>query len=194
MHPPLCNVDSLEEYEIWSFGQHYGLLTHLIDWSTDPYVATYFAFYEEGKNEQCNRVVYALNKAVKRLLLKGKKAKKEIILIERFVKFLDAEKNRDTKQKNIRLEKQKGLFTEALKGIDIETNVWNFAKRRYNDIVKNKKILLAKFFIPDKLRLEFLNNLKYKKITHMDLFPDYEGRVKVCKIDLDSDDLKGSQS
>lgn len=185
LNPPLCKIDSLKDFEIWSFGQHYGLLTPLLDWTTDPYTAAYFALYEEEKNNQSNRIIYALNKAAKRLILKGKNAKKEVISVERFVKFLDSEKKQGYQQKNLRLERQKGLFTEAFKGIDIEENVWNFAKRRYDDIVKNKKILLAKISIPGKLSCEFLTNLKYRNISHKDLFPDYEGVVEVCKIDLD---------
>ena len=185
LEPPLCNVDSLEEYEIWTYAQHYGLLTHLLDWTKDPYIATYFALYEEVTNEQNNRVVYALNKAIKRLILKGKNAKKEIVSVKRFVDFLDSEKNQVHQLKNLRLEKQKGLFTKALEKIDIESTVWNYAEKRYSDIVENNKILLAKFLIPNKLYCEFLTNLEYKNIIHMELFPDYEGVVKVCKIDLD---------
>jgi len=187
LEPPLCNVNSLEEYEIWAYAQHYGLLTNLLDWTKDPYIATYFAFYEKVSNKQFNRVVYALNRAIKRLILKGNNAKKEIISIERFVDFLDLEKNQVQQLKNLRLKKQKGLFTKALEKIDIESTVWKYAEKRYNDIVKNKRILLAKFLIPNKLYCEFLTNLQSKNITHMKLFPDYEDAVKVCKIDLDLD-------
>jgi hypothetical protein len=46
-----------QERELWSLGQHYGLLTPLTDWTEYPYVALFFAFAEAdppGKVNKCN--------------------------------------------------------------------------------------------------------------------------------------------
>lgn len=105
---------------------------------------------------------------MQRLILKGKNAKKEILSIDRFVEFLS-----DHHLKNLRAEKQKGTFTKALNGIDIEKIVWKYSNKRYKDIVENKRILLAKILIPDKFRDECLSYLeKSMNITHEILFPN----------------------
>ena len=168
-----------DDDKVWAIGQHYGLPTPLLDWTKNPYKAAYFAFYVNGNNEQKeNRVIYALNMAVKR----RKKGTKP------FVEFLDLAETCDDRQ-NKRLQSQEGKFTKSLNGIDIETNVLNYARRCEDDIIKNKRILLAKILIPDTFRNTCLKSLETmeKKITYGTLFPDYAGAVEICKIDLGLD-------
>ena len=44
-----------EENNWWAVGQHYGLKTPLLDWSTSPYVAAFFAFSEVTPKSERSR-------------------------------------------------------------------------------------------------------------------------------------------
>lgn len=175
--------------KIWGIGQHYGLPTPLLDWTIDPYIAAYFAFYQREISKGY-RIVYALNRAVKRLLLKKKNPRtKETISRDRFLEFLDLTESSD-KIQNKRLKEQKGRFTKSLNGIDIESNVLKNYTRKSPDINLNEDILLMKIFIPDTLSEECLKYLESVDITHGALFPDYSGAAEICKIDLGIDNKK----
>ena len=179
------NINSITEDEVWAIGQHYGLPTPLLDWTECPYIAAFMAFRKKGTEKQSeNRVVYALNRALKRPISKTKNAKtKEVLSRDPFVEFLDLTKTSDDMQ-NERLKNQKGRFTKALNGIDIKTNILYFSNKR-REIVEAKKVILAEILIPDKERDKCLNYLRKEKgITHGRLFPDYPGAVEICKIDL----------
>jgi hypothetical protein len=183
---PSSRNKSFTADEIWAIGQHYGLPTPLLDWTECPYIAAYMAFFkkvENGKNDQTeNRVIYALNRVLKRMIMKTKHAKtKELLSRERFVEF-DLDENNFNPEQNQRLKSQKGRFTKALEGDDIKATVTKFWKReqQYRD-----KIILAEILMTDKAREECLTYLeKNKKITHGTLFPDYAGAVEICKIQL----------
>ncbi|MFA4880955.1 MAG: FRG domain-containing protein [Candidatus Doudnabacteria bacterium] len=168
----LQKTGPLTDNEIWAIGQHYGLLTPLLDWTESPYIASYFAFYERG-NGQENRVVYALNRALK-LLMKG---------ADRFVDFDLFNNNFDHRQ-NQRLRNQKGKFTKALEGEDIKSVVEKFWKETRKKNKYLNEIIFAEIRIPDKFQDECLRSLESMNITHGVLFPDYAGAVDICKIDL----------
>jgi hypothetical protein len=99
--------------DIWALGQHYGLWTPLLDWTTSPYIAAYFAFDErvdEDDRSDCYRHVYALNRSIRRLLSPRK---------ERCVDFVDR-----LRYSNPRFTRQAGIFTKALQGVDI----WGYVR------------------------------------------------------------------
>jgi hypothetical protein len=174
------NINGMTDDKIWAIGQHYGLLTPLLDWTESPYIAAYFAFYKKNTREQLeHRVVYTLNRVARRLIHGRTKA--------RFIEFLDLTKSCDERQ-NIRLKRQKGRFTKALDGIDIKTNISNYINRRQR-YVENEDIILAEIMIPEKVRDDCITFLETQKITHGYLFPDYAGAVEICKIELGLEDV-----
>lgn len=166
-------VNGMSEDAIWAIGQHYDLCpTPLLDWTNDPYIAAYFAFSEENTSKpNQNRAVYALNRVVKRLILKRKNAEKRVLSSNRVVEVGLDKKNFDLKQ-NPRLKRQKGEFTKTFRGYNKEYDIksivgrfWNKKKKQYlNDI------LLAEILISENAREECLRSLEEKGYTYKNLF------------------------
>lgn len=167
------DITEFDDDEILAIGEHYGLETPLLNWTESPYIASYFAFYEKKESDQNPAVIYALNKAPK-LLLNGKK--------QRYLDF-DLPNSKLDHTQNQRLVNQKGRFTRALKGIDVESIVnqlWKTARKNKKNKYEDE-VIFIKIFIPSKFKRNCLNNLKFMNITYETLFPDYAEDVKKCK-------------
>jgi len=184
--PNTYDLDFSKDFEIWAIGQHHGLSTPLLDWTKIPYFAAYFAFYKKGKEQTEHRVVYALNRTVKRLMVKEKDIKtKELLSTQRKIDGFDYDIGHFSPEHHKRFKAQKGAFTKAYKGCDVKSIVKEFWEKddRENKNYTNK-IILTEILISDKFHDEILNSLKSMNITHGVLFPDYAGAVDICKIDL----------
>lgn len=203
------NPPELNDEKHWALGQHYGMITPLMDWTLSPFVAAFFAFAEKesnslsnqlmkklkeelssdtfkqlekelGKNLQTNsRVVYGLNKDIVRWFREYKRWTPQ--KSESYRKPL-VEFPDLMLDENYRLLSQRGLFTISLKGEDIKTYVRSSYGRKKDE----DRIILVEIKIPNKERKECLKSLNLMNINHMSLFPDIYGATKYCNLKLEN--------
>lgn len=149
------------EDELWALGQHFGLMTPLLDFTESPYVSAYFAYQEKETNSQY-RVIYGLSKAAVESGLKD-----DLIFFKPLTDH------------NKRLISQGGSFVKFKSEIDLETLI----KKTYKE--DEKRIKLYKIKVPNKNRelcLKFLNSMN---INHNTLFPDLLGASMYCNTKLE---------
>jgi hypothetical protein len=161
------------ENDWWALGQHFGLATPLLDWTTSPYVAAYFAFASEPNDGDAYRAVWALD----RYLITARSADigKAATPPARppVVEFV-----RPFSDENSRLVSQGGLFTRAPDGVDVEA----WVKANFEDATPD--VVLAKIEIPNGDRHLCLRSLNRMNINHLSLFPDLFGASRYCNFDL----------
>lgn len=153
---------NMTEDEWWALGQHHGLATPLLDWSTSPFVAAYFAFSEEDIEEDDYRAIYALHRD--QVSKKSEKLNKQETTTDSLIEFI-----KPLSDDNPRLVNQSGLFSKGPIGQDLE----GWIKSNFNQ--DNKIAILIKLKIPNSERLLALKALNRMNINHLSLFPDIVG-------------------
>lgn len=180
-NPPVLSTDN----DWWALAQHHGLATPLLDWTTSPFVAAYFAVLANGQTTVSNRrarAVFAINQELvteRSNLISSQHRGEDPPPILSFFKSLSDE--------NARLVSQGGLFTRGPDGIDVEQWMRESFKDNKDKKETDQDLVLAKILIPDKDREEFLRFLNRMNINHLSLFPDLTGASEFCNLKLQID-------
>ncbi len=199
------DLTTMEDGDVWAYGQHVGLATPLLDWSKSPFVSLYFAFAESDSENTDNhsRAIFCLD------MTRLKVALPEL--------FIEPRSN-----DNARLVSQAGLFTLTPSGSenfesyiitalqessaidfdgfeDLPTPEDGF-EFPSNEIAKKIAPFICKIHIPNVRRKECLAMLRKMNIHHGSLFPDPFGAAQYCndwllrKIQEDQDEHRAAMN
>lgn len=146
------------EEEFWALGQHYGLATPFLDWTSSPYVAAYFAYreFDQARGEKNDHpVVWALDRNAVEY--------ENAHLAEPPLRFFEP-----TADDNPRVVNQGGLFTH----VPLEQSVeeWVGLLDR-----SDRHPFLLRIDLPADQRSLALASLLSMNISPLSLFPDLEG-------------------
>jgi hypothetical protein len=162
------NIDYENPWDLLSFSQHFGLPTRLLDWSSNPLIALWFAFSEEKDNNK-SRVVWGLNVQDGNIV----NTKKDDPFNQRFIRAF--------KPKNIdpRIIAQHSWFT--IQNPNIVKPADGLPKINSPEAINENEEFeydLVKFIFPNNLKFEILKKLDIIGINYSTIFPDLGG---ICK-------------
>jgi hypothetical protein len=183
----LFHKTELNDWDLLSLGQHYGLPTRLIDWTTNPLIALWFAFEKEKKNEK-DRIVFGL--VVEEDCLVD--PQKDVLFGGRFIKVFKA------KLFDHRVINQKSWFSIQTPQITGKGGDGLPHFNNYNTLNEdeNFEYYLIKFRFNNSKRWEILDEINNNGIDSMKVFPDLTGlckRIEMNEIEKTTHNMRYSQ-
>lgn len=151
------DLKSMNDDEIWSIGQHHGLATPLIDWTSSPFVAVFFALTGMPKSSKNRRALWAFN-----LPDLEKFRKKDKQLVTRV----------EPLENNKRLLSQNGLLLKLPINLDFESVIKKQPKQKW--------VSFYKITFPDEIIEQGLVALNLMNINYSSLYPDLQGAGLSC--------------
>lgn len=163
-----------DDDEWWALGQHYGLATPLLDWTESPFVAAFFAFWEEGFPETEDAAIYMLSRQlierkVSDLRIKSNDGDEAAPSCPRFIRPLADD--------NARLVNQRGLFSLSPENVCIMDWV-------AQNVSSEETAPIICIRIPRSERITALRSLNRMNINALTLFPDLSGSSSFCNTRL----------
>lgn len=151
-------------HEIWCLGQHHGLWTPCLDWTTSPFTALFFAVADQSvlASPSGTYVVHAINRPVIEEHCKSPACSSGAVV------FLQPIITR-----NSRLDTQSGILTFCPNSVPLD----NWIEDQFRG---GPEVVLISFHLrgldpgPTKRILDQMN------INHRTLFPDLEGAARLC--------------
>lgn len=150
-----CSIElhSASDETLWALGQHFGLYTPLLDWSTSPYVALFFSLF--GECNSGRRALWALFESD----VSAWQARTDDAGRIKVVHPMSHE--------NPRLVSQRGLFLDVPVGRSLDSII--------RDAPESNCVTMYKIEYPDTIRNDILAALNNMNINHASLFPDLVG-------------------
>jgi hypothetical protein len=164
------DTSSLGEDEWMALGRHHGLITPLLDWTTSPYVAAFFAYRQLLP---IDRNLGCLNSTPKESE-DGSVAIWEIPLESVIKKFTELKVIHSRIDYASRQKSQSGLFTLLDPGL--KTTLEEFLKE------KNCQHILRKYLIPKKEVIVAMHDLHLMNIDEGTMFPDADGAARQANL------------
>lgn len=164
------NPPALSDDQLWALARHHGMYTPLLDFTSSPFVAAYFAFSDRAVKNDSKRAIWALNSAY----LPDPDANPGVPVDE-----LDPILVKGSSEGNARLKAQAGLLLK----LHHERTLLEWASKQ-RTLYPNQEILI-KFELTNYNHLAVMSELRAMNIKALTLFPDVEGAARQCNEDMD---------